>query len=132
MRYLHLVGLAVVIGLAVQVPAFARGGHGGHGQAVTDRTDTAGTGITRMHMAHIPITRPRGAPITGRGEVGPSLITAASTIDTLPGITPPGLITTRIIGTTGVPTVVGDITTAGVTTMVGVGAEAGGIGTEVA
>src|ERR1700722_6658783 len=31
MRCLHLVGLAAVIGLAVQAPAFARGGHGGHG-----------------------------------------------------------------------------------------------------
>src|ERR1700733_4496444 len=30
MRYLHLVGLAVVIGLVAQAPAFARGGHGGH------------------------------------------------------------------------------------------------------
>ncbi len=110
----------MVIGLSRKLPAFARGGHGGHGHGGHRSHGHGGHGHHAYAHGVFP-SHGRQRPSRKGGEVGPSLITVASTTGTLPAITRRGRIITRIIGTTAVPTVVGDNTTAGVTTMLGLG-----------
>jgi hypothetical protein len=86
------------------------------------RTDMGGTATADMPM----LTRITPAPThtTQREGITLSLITAAFTTGTTPGITQRGRTTTQITGT------VGRTTTVGATVMAGVGEGTAGTGTE--